>query len=181
METALNNLDSKLDKVEAAGIDTNTARTQYYKAVESLANLKLEITTTNELLKIKLNDSNIDVNSVNSILKNLNNTIHTAKQDIVKAVVEYNKLKNDFVKQNKKEKQQDKIQERIRDANTHDDENEVEDDSNSELEDQNSIDDSNDDELDSNDDNNSSNDDDSNSEDESEDSLEDESEDDSNN
>lgn len=132
IETALNNLDSKLDKVEAAGIDTNTARIQYSIAVESLANLKLDITATNELLKTKLNDSNTYVVTINELLKKLNDSIHTAKQDVVKAFVEYNKLKNDFVKQNKKDKKEDKE----KDVNKQNDDSNSEDDSDEDQEDE---------------------------------------------
>jgi len=118
LETALNNLDSKLDKIEAASlVDTNTARTQYYKAVESLANLKLEITSTQEQLKTQLSDENVDVKSVNTILKNLNDSIHSAKQEVVKAIVEYNKLKNDFAKATHEDSENKDINESLGDSN----------------------------------------------------------------
>ncbi len=131
MENILNSLDKKLDTLEAAGIDDNTARTQYYLAIESIANLKLDLTNTQEQLKTKISDTNIDVNSINSLLKTLNVEVKDTRKTIVDAVNEFNKLKRDFAKDKQAEKDQNRVFDgnrprkhpQIRDTNKADDQN----------------------------------------------------------
>lgn len=180
MENALNKLDTKLDTVEAAGIDSNTARAQYLKAQESVANLKLQITATEEKLNALKDENTVDVNSVNKIVKELNTEIHSTRKEIVKALVEFNKLKSDYAKVKTDD---DSNKPKVKDQNKVEDENEleIEDD---EEDDSNNLNDSNeleieDDDQNTSDDSNSINDDsnsltdddsedDSNSEDETE-------------
>jgi len=106
MESALNKLGSKITSVEKAGIDANDVRVQYYKAQENVANLKLEINLTQEKLKTMLNDEKVVVKEVNDIIHNLNKSIQETRQSIVKTMVEFNKLKNQFMKEIKEDKKE---------------------------------------------------------------------------
>lgn len=132
LENVLNKLDNKLDTVEASNIDTNVDRTQYYIAQESVANLKLELTSTQEKLKSMLSDESVDVKEVNEILKTLNTDILKTKKGIVLTLTEFNKLKRDFVKEKKEDMQKNKIKDAQELNDLNDDAIIVTDDSNTE-------------------------------------------------
>lgn len=104
MENLLNKLDQQMDAMEKSDINTELARTQFNKANESIVNLKLDLIKTHTQLETFAKDKNANINTINSLIKELNTRIHNARDELVKTLTAFNKLKSDYMKNLKETK-----------------------------------------------------------------------------